>query len=320
MLAAMTTLRPGGDVGSAVARIQKGLSYLHTAGVADDIYLGINPAEFHSTAQEMALVGQRWGGFTKQQQRGIRGWLTGRTKNMGEALEMMGPQRLDDLLLASDRHLRSMIGPGAVTFSTGKAYLENQKAINLAAKAMGEVGESAGGLFARSERFWSRSPVLRTSAVAGVAAIGTMLGLSVLRSHTVGNEPNVGSGMRISPEMASRWALWPAAGQSGAGLPPDPMVSPGLHASMGSSYVPFSAPPARVMSPLQRNTRVTISATDMANIPAMDVGNMLQAGNAGLQGESLVGVMAIEGSPTAGTRIQQRIQEHEHKESRFYAT
>jgi hypothetical protein len=320
MLTSMVTLRPGGNVDSAVAQFQAGLNYLHTAGVADDIFLGIDPADFHQTAKDAARVGQHWGGLTKTQQRSQRAWLSGRNKSPDQMLDLLSPERMDDLATATDRHLRSMIGPGEARFSTGKAFIEAQTTINSAMKSLGEAGAATGGLFARAERFWAKSPTLRTSAIAGVAAIGTMLGLSVIRAHTVGHEPNVGNGMSLSPEMVSRMALWPQMGQGGAGLPPAPMVENGLHASMGSAYVPFSAPPARVMSPLQRNTRVSISATDMANIPGVQVGQMMQAANSGLQGEGLVGVMTTEGSPTAGSMINQRIQEHEHKESRFYAT
>jgi hypothetical protein len=212
------------------------------------------------------------------------------------------------------QYMTQLMGLGVTQKPTGAFVQDALTRINTAAKDEGAAGKAAGGLWARSQQFWSKIPTPGKWALGG---IGALLGLRILKSQLFGDEPAPAPGMRIPPEVAMRYAMGPDV--SGSPLPPEPLgVQPGLHAGMGRPMVPFSPPPARVFSPKARSPRVTISGTETAGVSLRDLGDAFAQSVGTPRGAPLTGIYTSEYGGGTG-KIDMQIEADMRAENRLYA-
>lgn len=267
LLQTLHGLGPSGNLDKAVPRIQEGLTRVAAAARnAGQVGFGAATPQLARRLGEVAMAA------TQQQSSAVfsdlystqGGMAASKFLNMLAGVQGQNPGtgRLPDL------HRVKMFGMGSLDVSiddlADKAGLTLGK-VNAALKEEGLLGAVKG--------FWGKNKW----AKIGLGAFGALLGLRILKSHTIGDEPSSDPAMRVSPELAASAAMHSQQGSSP--LPPRPLLGPGLHStSMPRPYVPFSPPPARINSPLSRGQEIRINASETTGLDLHQMGLNLSSG------------------------------------------
>jgi hypothetical protein len=230
----------------------------------------------------------------------------GKDLTMARGMEITQKLRGQSSAAAFDLKITGMGGPMS---SEAGNMLE---ALNTSLKD--DVAKAGTSVLDRAGAWWSK---MSTGGKAAVAGVGALLGLRIISSYMFGNEPSVGPGMRITPELMARHAM--QGSSEGAPLPPDPMVMPGMHQSMQRPYVPFSPPTARVHNSLATSPSLSMDITEQGSgDSAHSIGMNLGMVAGSYAGAPLTGVFAVDSHEQSGGKIDRVIETEQIATNRIY--